>query len=157
MTIKYLQDNIKALQALAKGTNVWAFSANGRWFKIKPSSQIGDRTGTLIIEDAHFEARKAHHFGHKIEAALITYSERSHVKWEVVENPMWSSRHVYRRVNLEWYENTNNLGKAIICPLGVASFSCYIDGQILTNFTHFWEPKKCRLLKEEDIARDSSL
>ncbi len=68
----------------ANGGTLWGYSSNHQWFKYKnPLVNINFKDEIIIIEDKHFEARKAFALGDPIE-----WSDK-YTPWTITENPTW--------------------------------------------------------------------
>jgi len=83
----------KEIAFWVNGGNLWGYSSDGDWFKYTKEGMVfgGD---IYVIEDKHFEARKAFALGEPIE-----------VKCGVT--PSWGSHCEYRPKPKEWYSKVS--------------------------------------------------
>ena len=109
MTIERIKKYLPQMIALSEGKTLWGYSGNKGWFKYKnPLTNFDFKDEIIVIEDKHFEARKAFALGEPIEC-LVT----SDNQWSDNSNPMWSHNVKYRPKSKEWYDNIPKEG--ILC------------------------------------------
>jgi hypothetical protein len=94
----------------ANGGELWATNEGNDWFK-QGELVLNEYTCAVstfnIIEDRHFEARKAHALGEPIEVLGVIGG------WSTIDNPTWSQSDQYRPEKKEWYENIPKEG--VLC------------------------------------------
>ncbi len=92
----------------ANGGNLW-FYDRGKWkpFKhsIKELFNFHD-LGKCVMEDKHFETRKAHALGEPIEIFTMNY-------WHIDDHPKFEDCFKYRPKKKEWYHNISK--KGVLC------------------------------------------
>ncbi len=144
MTRKQAKQWLPEITHWTNGGNLWNYEF-GRWQKMEAPAF---RTKMYIIEDEHFEARKAYALGEPIE-----WSDK-HTSWTLVENPTWK-RIQYRPRPKKWYNNIPEEG--IICWVWngdlrdrqSAEVIEHKDGKFMTNLPYWWnnaipiKPEEC--------------
>ena len=101
----------KLLKFWADGGTLWTLSPNDRCFKIKYDMSVSFiESEVLIMEDAHFEARKAFALGEELECRVIGTS-----RW-LPEGAfdLWRDNCAYRAKPQEWYNCPENRGIPIM-------------------------------------------
>jgi len=93
MTKKQVIKWQKEIAFWGNGGNLWWYSHNHEeWRKWGGNiSFTSDDKASYIIEDKHFEARKAFALGEPIECAIEGYEN-----WEITTNPSWNQDYKYR-------------------------------------------------------------
>ena len=102
----------KEIAFWGNGGNLWFLSHNNKWSKyiiVTPMFDTKDQTA-FVMEDQHFEARKAFALGEPIE-----WADKA-TDWTITESPTWE-RILYRPKPKpkpeEWYDNIPE--KGILC------------------------------------------
>ena len=114
MTQKLINDLLPAITHWAKGGKLWYYDDMLGWTEYNsantPTFNTSDKK-CYIIEDNHFEARKAFAFGESIEERYNEYYE-----WIEVKKPLWTIGEQYRSKSKLWYHNIPKEG--ILCWVG---------------------------------------
>ena len=92
----------------ANGGSLWGYTKEEKeWFKYH-DSELSFERDIYIIEDKHFEARKAFALGEPIEIKCgVT------IDWQKCTIPSWNTECKYRPKYKHWYENIPKEG--ILC------------------------------------------
>jgi len=98
----------KLLKFWGNGGTIWGFSSNDSWFKVKDYMDISLSKYVYVIEDKHFEARKAFAEGKRLQ-----YRNSITGTWIILDKPTWTQKY-YREKPTEWYEHTKNKGIPIM-------------------------------------------
>jgi len=100
MTVKELKILYPATTHMVNGGNLWYYSAVDKKWYVQTNFIMPKERGTIeiynIIEDKHFEARKAYALGKEIEVLNGLTSSRT---WAIVHGPAWEDNSVYREVS----------------------------------------------------------
>jgi len=86
----------------ANGGNLWYWYDNKEWVKIDNIYFETLDDIKIVIEDKHFEARKAFALGEPIEISLFNDEP-----FERCENPIWNDIHKYRPKPKQWYDTVS--------------------------------------------------
>ena len=108
MTKEQAKKLLPAITHFAKGGNLWGYNSN-EWYK-QSKLWLDDDGIQNIIEDKHFEARKADALGEEIEVSLTLHGI---TPWQICNHPTWSGMHHYRAKKRKWDEDIPEDG--ILC------------------------------------------
>lgn len=99
------------------GSNVWWYDKNAKIWYMYRGDELGfnrEEKFMYVIEDKHFEARKAHALGEPIEY----WNYRTEEWLEAQSNPSWGEESRYRPKKKEWYDNIPEEGVLCWCKGG---------------------------------------
>ena len=156
MTRERAKELLKAIEWWSNGGNLWYCNYHGVWEKINNNCNLEFSNDSLwyVIEDKHFEARKAHALGKFIEVLREG-------KWfRLKGTPSWGEDYEYREAKLNWYELEENVGKVVMArdkvseEWNVGKFQSYTKGEEYPFMIGCGNWKQARLLTEEDLVKN---
>lgn len=108
MNRKQVKHNLKAMEFWGNGGNLW-FYRDGGWFiyTLDDIPFTSTERTHFIIEDKHFEARKAFALGMPIEISL-----NGNQPWQRSTSPSWREYNEYQPKPNEWFDNIH---KPVLC------------------------------------------
>jgi len=114
MTRERAKELLEVIEWWLNGGNLWYCNHYGIWIKIDDNYDLEFSNDSLyyVIEDKHFESRKAYALRKPIEYRL----ENSNTAWNLLkcENELWLQFYEYRVYRPKWYEIEKNIGKVIM-------------------------------------------
>ncbi len=109
MNRKHVKRWLPEITHWANGGELW-FYQDKEWIKYD-GGFISTSKCAYVIEDKHFEARKAHSLGEPIEVNLTLSGT---TPWTISKFPVWSDMYNYRpKKKKEWHDNIPEDG--ILC------------------------------------------
>ena len=161
MTRERAKELLPAIKHWSEGNALWYYRKSVQnWYSYTTEKlSFEDILKTdYIIEDKHFEARKAYALSKPLE-----YRRFGTTEWKpVTNNPQWLSSYEYREAKPKWYELKENIGKAIMVrehddqEWFVHSFKSYdpcSDYPFHIIPASSW--KQARLLTNNEIAKET--
>ncbi len=97
----------KEIEFWANGGTLWGFTPEEGWFEYTIALVFNE--DIYIMEDQHFESRKAFALGEPIEYNM----EASNLGWSPVLSPIWYNHLIYRPKPKEWFDDIPKEG--ILC------------------------------------------
>ena len=136
MTREETKALLPAIQHFADGGTLWKWT--GVYWQKMSNEFITfneDREDYYIIEDKHFEARKADALGEEVQ-----YSDEM-LGWVDIEKPEWLNDHEYRPKPKKVYE-----WQYIFPECGKYSMTAryYTDAEVISSWTKFEPSKRMR-------------
>ena len=121
MTLKELRGMYPEITHMVNGGDLWYYSAAGERWCVQTNFITPKERGTIkiynIIEDEHFEARKAYALGKDLE-----FCSKECGVWTDITNPVWMSDRKYRKKKAkpiyEWLWYYKNSVKDGVFDLG---------------------------------------
>jgi len=161
MTREQAKELIPAIKWWAEGNALWFYDVLAKKWLPYTKSEIAfnmNEASAYVIEDEHFEARKAYALGKPIEVR-----EELSSKWLICNNtPTWNGRYKYRPALPKWYESNYNIGKIVMVrdcdneEWYAGKFEKFAMGEKYPFTVDGGNWQQARLLTDDDLAKENN-